>query len=100
MAQRRRGGRQPLQFADSISGPHNIDDFSPPMKRLGKTVLSDKCDIRFSSAASNPTTAPRFAEKHKLRARVDQDINGDHIDDVVLFKASHGMHLEKIIEMI
>lgn len=88
MTQRRRGGRQPLQFADSISGPHSLDDFSPPMKRLGKTVLSDKCDIRFSSAASNPTTAPRFAEKHKLRARVDQDINNDQIDDVVLYNAA------------
>lgn len=86
MAQRR--GRQPLQFADSIDGPHDLNEFNAPMKHLGKCVLNDKYDIRFSSHASNPTTAPRFAAKHKLRARVDQDINGDHINDVVLYNAA------------
>ena len=87
MAQRPRG-RQTLQFADSIGGDHDLSNFSAPMRSLGKTVLDHKYDIRFSSRASNPTTAPRFAEKHKLRARVDQDINGDHIDDVVLYNAA------------
>ena len=58
------------------------------MKRLGKNVLDDKYDIKFSRGASNPITAPRFAQKHKLRARMDEDINGDEINDVVLYNAA------------
>ena len=83
----RRRGRQEVRFAESIDGEHNLDNFEPSMKRLGKTILEDKYDIRFSSRAGNPTTAPDFAEKHRLRARVDQDINGDDINDVVLYNA-------------
>ena len=87
MAARRRG-RQPIAWDASIDGVHSLNDFSAPMKRLGKNVLTDKYDIRFNSRASNPTTAPRFASKHKLRARVDEDINGDDINDVVLYNAA------------
>lgn len=86
MATRRRG-KQSLTFADSINGRHSLEAFDAPMKRLGESVLNDKYDIRFSSRAANYVTAPRFAEKHKLKARVDEDINGDEINDVVLYNA-------------
>ena len=88
MATRRRGGRHPLQFAGSINQPHDIERFSEPMRHLGRAVLDGKHDIKFSRGASNPITAPRYAEKHKLRARTDEDINGDNIDDVVLYNAA------------
>ena len=56
MAARRRG-RQPIAFAASIDGEHNLNNFSDPMRRLGQNVLDDKYDISFSSGASNPSTA-------------------------------------------
>ena len=84
MAARRRG-RQATAFAASIDGEHNLNNFSAPMKRLGHNVLTDKYDIRFSSGASNPSTAASFAKKRRLKARIDEDINGDAINDVVLY---------------
>ena len=84
MATRR--GKRPTTFTEPATGRNVMDSFNPPMKRLGQSVLNDKCDIRFSSRASNPTTAPRFAEKHKLQYKY-HDINDDQIDDVVLYDA-------------
>ena len=84
MANRRRG-RHATVFAESINGVHDLNNFNGPMQRLGGVVLNDKYDIKFSPAAASTATATRFATKHKLRARTDEDINGDEINDVVLY---------------
>ena len=77
-----------IQWDDSIDSPHTIDSFTnDSYKNLANMVLNDKYDIRYSSAAGRSSTAAAFAKKKRLKARTDEDINDDGVNDVILYNA-------------
>ena len=57
-----------------------------PIRAIGETVLNAKKDIKFHRTAENRAGAARYAEQHNLLLGPDEDINGDGINDVVLYK--------------
>lgn len=77
--------RQEIDWTSVDNTEHHMENFSANHNKLADIVLNGKHDIRFSAPAASSYTAAAFAEKHKLRARTDEDINGDEINDVVLY---------------
>ena len=75
-----------IQWPASIDADHTIESFqNKSYKDLAGIVLNDKYDIRYSAAAGTPSTAVAFAKKKRLKAKLDQDINQDGVDDIILY---------------
>ena len=78
-----------IPWPASIDADHTIESFQNESYRdLAGLVLNDKYDIRYSAAAGTPSTAVAFAKKKRLKAKLDQDINDDGIDDIILYDAN------------
>lgn len=75
-----RGRQQAIQPGRRLEG------FQGPIRAIGETVLNAKKDIKFHRTAENRAGAARYAEQHNLLLGPDEDINGDGINDVVLYK--------------
>ena len=59
--------------------------FPAPMQQLGQVVLDAKKDIKFHRGAENRIGAAKFARQHNLTLGPVEDINGDGVNDVVLY---------------
>ena len=68
----------------SLSGKQ-LSSFSGPMRSIGDLVLNSKKDIKFHRSAENRAGAERYAKTNGLILGPDEDINGDGINDVVLY---------------
>lgn len=85
----RRAKYEDIPWAESIDRPHTIEGFrNNSYKNLAGLVLNDKYDIKYSAAAGTPSTAAAFAKKKRLKAKLDQDINNDGVDDIILYDAN------------
>lgn len=71
---------------DAIPPGNNLNTFDEPLKSIGKVVLDRKKDIKFHRSAENRVGAQKYAAQHNLLLGPDEDINGDGINDVVLYK--------------
>ena len=75
-----------IQWPESIDADHTIESFqNKSYKDLAGIVLNDKYDIRYSAAAGTPSTAVAFAKKKRLKAKLDQDLNDDGVNDIILY---------------
>lgn len=77
--------RQRRERVDSIDRGQQLSRFQGPMRAIGDAVLNYKKDIKFHRSAENRTGATRYAAQHNLILGPDEDINGDGINDVVLY---------------
>lgn len=71
---------------DAIPPGNDLNTFDEPLKSIGKVVLDRKKDIKFHRSAENRVGAQKYAAQHNLLLGPDEDINGDGINDVVLYK--------------
>ena len=78
-------GRQQVVL-DRIQPGQRLNAFQGPIRAIGETVLNSKKDIKFHRTAENRAGATRYAQQHNLLLGPDEDINGDGINDVVLYK--------------
>ena len=73
--------------------PRRLSTYPKDMKMLGGVVLNKKKDIKFSRNAAHPEGAERMAQRKGWTCQVD-DINNDHVDDIVLFdKRGHPVYI-------
>ena len=79
---------QPRQrrILDEIPAGQRLSAFNGPIRSIGETVLNHKKDIKFHRTAENRIGAQKYANQHNLLLGPDEDINGDGINDVVLYK--------------
>ena len=78
-------GRQ-RNTVTEIGPGKRLNEFSGAIRDIGELVLNKKKDIKFHRSAENRTGAARYATQHNLLLGPDEDINGDGINDVVLYK--------------
>lgn len=78
-------GRQQIVL-DQIQPGRRLEGFRGPIRAIGEAVLNAKKDIKFHRTAENRAGARRYAEQHNLLLGPDEDINGDGVNDVVLYK--------------
>ena len=74
------------QTYDEIPAGQQLSRFEGPIRAIGETVLNQKKDIKFHRTAENRVGAQKYANQHNLLLGPDEDINGDGINDVVLYK--------------
>ena len=74
------------QTYDEIPAGQQLSRFDGPIRAIGETVLNHKKDIKFHRTAENRVGAQKYANQHNLLLGPDEDINGDGINDVVLYK--------------
>lgn len=74
------------RILDEIPEGQQLSAFHGPIKFIGETVLNHKKDIKFHRTAENRVGAQKYADQHNLLLGPDEDINGDGINDVVLYK--------------
>lgn len=79
-----RGRRRP-EPAASIRGRHRLAEFQPHIRQLGEIVLDGKKDIKFHRTCETSEGARKWGDKYGYVLRDDEDINGDQIDDIVLY---------------
>ena len=82
-----------------IQPGQRLDRFGGPIRNIGELVLKDKKDIQFHRTAEHREGAAKYATQHHLLLGPDEDINGDGINDVVLYKkdTSNGKWLDNVI---
>ena len=78
-------GRQQVVL-DRIQPGQRLNAFQGPIRAIGETVLNSKKDIKFHRTAENRAGATRYAQQHNLLLGPDEDINGDGVNDVVLYR--------------
>ena len=78
-------GRQQVVL-DRIQPGQQLGRFEGPIRAIGEAVLTNKKDIKFHRTAENRTGAARYAQQHNLLLGPDEDINGDGVNDVVLYR--------------
>ena len=74
------------QTYDEIPAGQRLSRFDGPIRAIGETVLNHKKDIKFHRTAENRVGAQKYANQHNLLLGPEEDINGDGINDVVLYK--------------
>ena len=74
----------PVHKTESFIGK-KLNTFTGPMRDIGEVVLSNRKDIKFHRTAESRAGAAKFARNHNLILGPDEDINGDGINDVVLY---------------
>ena len=71
---------------DRIQPGQRLDGFRGAIRDIGDIVLNEKKDIKFHRTAESREGAAKYATQHNLLLGPDEDINGDGVNDVVLYK--------------